>query len=259
MSALLATPEGVFWAALGAFVLVALGVFVALQWVSAPYGRHERPGWGPRISATLGWILMEAPSPIGMALGWAFADPDHRTPVSLVALLLWQLHYVHRAFIFPFRRRGGQNTMPVSVAAMAFFFNTCNAWLQSRWLFHLGPALTLGWLADPRFWLGLALFVAGYAINQHADLVLFRLRRPGETGYRVPMGGLYRLVSCPNYLGELIEWSGWALLTWSPAGLAFVVWSFANLVPRARTNHQWYLERFPDYPKERRAILPWLY
>lgn len=253
------TPEGVFWIVLTAFVAVAIVTFAALQRVSAPYGRHERAGWGPRVSATLGWVLMEAPSPVGVALGWWFAAPDHRTPPSLVFLLLWSLHYVHRAFIFPFRRRGGQNTMPASIAAMAILFNTVNAWLQSRWLFELGPVRDTGWLTDPRFLVGTALFLGGYLINQHADHVLFKLRKPGETGYKIPHGGLYGLVSCPNYLGELIEWFGWALLTWSPAGLAFAVWTAANLVPRARTNHQWYLDRFPDYPAARRAILPWLY
>ena len=105
---------------------------------------------------------------------------------------------------------------------------------------------------------GLALFAAGYFINQQSDHILLNLRKPGETGYRVPHGGLYRYVSCPNYLGELIEWSGFALLTWSPGALMFVIWTAANLVPRARTHHAWYKERFPDYPPERRAILPWL-
>ena len=49
---------------------------------------------------------------------------------------------------------------------------------------------------------------------------------------------------------------GWALATWSLPGLAFAVWTVANLVPRARANHRWYRGRFPDYPKERRALVP---
>ena len=58
---------------------------------------------------------------------------------------------------------------------------------------------------------------------------------------------------------EIVEWLGWALLTWSPAGLAFAAWTMANLVPRARAHHRWYRERFPDYPARRKALVPGLF
>jgi protein-S-isoprenylcysteine O-methyltransferase Ste14 len=104
-----------------------------------------------------------------------------------------------------------------------------------------------------------ALFFAGLAVNWQADRILRELRRPGETGYKIPVGGLYGLVSCPNYLGEILEWTGWALATWSLPGLMFAVWTAANLVPRARANHKWYRETFSDYPPKRKAVLPLLY
>jgi protein-S-isoprenylcysteine O-methyltransferase Ste14 len=82
------------------------------------------------------------------------------------------------------------------------------------------------------------------------------MRREADGAYVVPRGILFRRVSCPNYLGELIQWCGWAVATWSLAGLTFAVWTAANLVPRAHAHHRWYRERFPDYPPERRALLP---
>jgi len=78
----------------------------------------------------------------------------------------------------------------------------------------------------------------------------------GETGYKIPHGGLFERVSCPNYLGEIIEWSGWALATWCLPGLSFAVWTFANLAPRARAHHRWYRAKFPEYPEERKALIP---
>ena len=89
--------------------------------------------------------------------------------------------------------------------------------------------------------------------------MLIRLRAPGEDGYRIPRGGLYGLVSCPNYLGEIVQWGGWALLVWNPGGLAFFVWTVANLAPRALSNHRWYRKNLPDYPENRRALIPFLY
>jgi steroid 5-alpha reductase family enzyme len=106
--------------------------------------------------------------------------------------------------------------------------------------------------------IGSALFLAGFVINYRSDAILMALRGPGESGYKIPRGGLFRWLSCPNYFGEILEWSGWAIATWSVPGLAFALWGAANLVPRARATHRFYRETFPDYPKERRALVPGL-
>lgn len=239
---------------------LAVVTFLVLFFVSAAYGRHGREGWGPVIPATLGWVVMEAPSPLLFATFWALGTPDRRFSLpGLVFLGLWELHYLHRAFVFPFRRRGGAPTMPLLVAALAVCFNVVNAYLNAYWLYHLGPVRETAWLGNPSFVAGLVLFGVGFWINQQSDAILFSLRKPGETGYRIPYGGFYRYVSCPNYFGELVQWSGFALLSFSPGALAFVIWSIANLVPRAWTHHRWYHEKFPDYPKERKAILPFLF
>jgi 3-oxo-5-alpha-steroid 4-dehydrogenase 1 len=241
------------------FVPVALLTFVLLFFITAPYGRHVKNGWGPRLSETAGWIIMEAPASLLFVLYFVFSEK----PVSAVLLLffiLWQFHYFHRAFIFPFRLRASKR-MPLSVIFMGVFFNLVNTCVQGTWLFFLSPETMYGntWLADPRFILGFLFFVMGYFINKKSDALLRKLRRPGETGYRVPFGFLYRYVSCPNYFGELIEWLGWTLMTWSFAGLFFLIWTAANLVPRARSNHRWYRAHFPDYPPERKAMVPWLW
>ncbi|MEL6182594.1 MAG: 3-oxo-5-alpha-steroid 4-dehydrogenase, partial [Myxococcota bacterium] len=113
---------------------------------------------------------------------------------------------------------------------------------------------------DPRFIVGVLVFAVGMAINLHSDTLLLNLRKPHEHGYKIPHGGVYRWVSSPNYLGEIIEWFGWALATWSLGGLAFALYTAANLAPRAWTHHRWYLDTFPDtYPKERRALIPWVW
>jgi len=252
-----------YWLVFWGFAAYAALAFVSLQFTSAPYGRHLREGWGPKISATLGWIVMEAPSPLVFFACWLVADPVRRySATGLVFLVLWQTHYVYRSFIFPFRRRGGQREMPLSIVLMSILFNLANAYLNARWIYTLGPERPTAWLADPRFVAGVALFGLGWWINHQSDRILFNLREPGAPGgggYKIPHGGFFRFVSCPNYLGELIEWSGWALCTFSPAGLAFALASAANLVPRARTHHLWYREKFPEYPRERKAIVPFLY
>jgi len=229
---------------------------VALLFVVAPYGRHQRTGWGPTLTSRLGWVIMECPASIGFAAIFAFGA--HRSDaVPLVLLGLWQLHYLQRTFVYPLRIREGRKRIPLLIVTLGFSFNGLNAWVNAVWVADLGT-YSNSWFSDPRFVAGAALFFAGMSLNLHSDAILRRLRAPGEDGYAIPFGGGFRWVSCPNYLGEILEWSGWALATWSLAGLAFAVYTLANLAPRALANHRWYRDRFRDYPVGRRALFPFL-
>jgi len=240
-----------------AWLIIAGLTFLLLFFVRAPYGRYTRKGWGPMIDRRLGWIIMETPSLAGFLLFFALGDRNNGA-VYLVFLGLWSVHYFHRSFIFPFQMRGNKKSQTLAPVAMAVFFNIGNAYINGRWIFSLGPGYTESWLIDPRFMVGLSLFVAGFVICKHSDHVLAKLRGPGETGYKVPEGGLFRFVSCPNYFGEIVEWTGWAIATWSLAGLTFAVWSFANLFPRALSHHRWYKKEFADYPAGRKAVIPFV-
>ncbi|MEN0060819.1 MAG: DUF1295 domain-containing protein [Myxococcota bacterium] len=237
------------------YVLAAV-TFGLLRFITAPYGRHERQGFGPTVPARLGWVVMESPSGLGFALIF-LASGGFEKGLAPVALFgLWQLHYTFRTFIFPFRMRVGR-PMPVFVMGLAILFNCLNAYVNARWIGHFG-SYPADWVTDPRFVIGSGLFLAGFAINLHSDGVLRRLRAPGETGYCIPHEGLHRYVSAPNYFGEIIEWTGFALATWSPAGLGFAVYSVANLLPRALDHHRWYHATFEDYPPERKALIPFV-
>jgi len=97
-------------------------------------------------------------------------------------------------------------------------------------------------------------------VNNHSDHILRNLRKPNETGYKIPYGGLFNYVSDANYTGELIEWIGWAIMLWSKASLIFFLATFFNLAPRARMHHKWYLDKFKeDYPKNRKALIPFIW
>lgn len=244
-----------FWLVLLTFAF-AFQTFVLLLWINAPYGRFTRSGWGPTISTRSAWVILESPAVIVFAAIY-FAGDNAYEVVPLVLLGIWQFHYLVRTFIFPFRIRETGKRIPVLIVALAILFNVLNAYINARWISHLGE-YPIEWLTSTPFLAGLTIFVVGWIINQHADLTLFRLRKRGETHYSIPEGGLYRQVSCPNYFGEILEWTGWALATWSLAGLAFAVFTVANLLPRALATHRWYREKFPDYPKSRRALIPYL-
>ena len=112
------------------------------------------------------------------------------------------------------------------------------------------------WLLDGRFIAGAVVFLTGAAVNVTSDYRLAGLRRQQQGQYVIPRGGAFRFLSSPNLTGEIVEWIGFALMAWSLPGLAFAMWTAANLIPRALWRHRWYRRTFPDYPPSRRAVIP---
>lgn len=231
---------------------MAVIVFVALFFFKAGYGYLSSSNWGPKISNRTAWIIMEAPAFIFMSYYTVkFALSGNSTGNSSIVLYimagLYLLHYFQRSFIFPLLMRG-RSRMPVAIMLMGLVFNTLNAYLIGGWLYGQAPSgkYELNWLWSPQFVIGLLLFIAGMAINMHSDHVIRNLRKPGDTRHYIPKKGLYRYVTSANYFGELTEWIGYAILTWSPAGALFAVWTFANLGPRAKSLTEKYVSEFGD-------------
>ncbi|TMW60002.1 hypothetical protein Poli38472_000044 [Pythium oligandrum] len=255
------STEQEFHTWLTGFVFVlGLVTYAATSMINAPYGRHLRPGWGPSVNNRLGWILMECPSALWFA--WVFWQGQHKfLTTPMIAGSFWLTHYVYRAFVYPFLIRANKDKgMPVTVMLCGDFYNLINAYVNARYLSEFGDYSEDDPFSRPSFYIGLVLFVSGLFINIQSDQILINLRKPGETGYKIPHGGMFAFVSAPNYFGEILEWFGWSLLAWSPAGLSFAVYTVTNLLPRALSNHRWYLDKFREtYPPSRRAIIPFLW
>jgi 3-oxo-5-alpha-steroid 4-dehydrogenase 1 len=237
--------------------VIALVAFFALFFKTAPYGRHENEGWGKTISSRLGWIIMETPS-VYIMLIIAYIFYESLNFILIVFLAIWLLHYLNRSLIWPLRAKIKNKKMALIVAVLAFTFNTVNASIQALWIFKF-TTYDNNWLYSFPFIAGLIIFFIGMYINIKSDNILFGLRREQDQGYHIPEGFLFNKVSNPNYFGEMIEWLGWAIMTWNLAGLIFFIWTVANLLPRAVANHNWYLDKFDNYPEERKILIPDFY
>ncbi len=237
--------------------IIAVIVFFALLFITAPYGRHTKSTWGPLIDNKLGWFLMEV-CVLLVLFHFIYHGTNTVTLVNGIIITLFSLHYFNRSFIFPLRIKTNGKKMPIAIMLMSITFNSMNGFLIGYYLGDL-KMYADSWLQTPQFIIGILLFFTGMFINWQSDSILINLRKPGETGYKIPQKGLFKYVSCPNLFGEVLEWFGFAILTWSLPGLAFFLWTFANLVPRAIAHHKWYLEKFDDYPKERKKIFPFIW
>ena len=242
--------------------LLGAVVFAALYFIDAGYGKMISPKWGPTLPSRLGWMLMEMTVLLTVLYLWVTSEVRFSVPY-LLFFLFFALHYVHRTFVFPMRM-SGRSRMPLSIVLMSVTFNLINGYIQGWWLFRLAPERAYydsSWITGPAFIAGTLVFFAGMYINRRSDEIIRSLRQPGDTRHYLPKGGMYNFVTSANYFGEIVEWLGWAILTWSAAGLVFFWFTCANLVPRSNSIYHKYEKEFPDeFDKTRlKRIFPYIY
>ena len=182
--------------------IVAVFVFLALQFFEAGYGYLFDRRYGPPVPNKVGWVLMESPVFVMMWILWVMSDRMWDA-VPLVLLAMFQLHYFQRSFIFPLLIRGNSK-MPVGIMLMGAVFNTLNAAMQGGWIFYYGNYE--GWMSKPYIYIGAAVWLFGFITNLHSDYIIRHLRKPGDTKHYIPMGGMFKYVSSATTLANL--WSG---------------------------------------------------
>lgn len=254
--------KGHFWVHYGlcAFgFLLAVITFISQTRKPAPYGRHHKSNQscGPMVHQRIAHTISDATPGVLLFSLVFFLYGTQREYPNITFFCLWLCHYIHRGIIHPWIMKYSSPTTPLGIPLGGLFPNLLYSFLNADWI---GSAdYDPGYYKDPRFIIGIMVFITGYIINRCADIALCNLRAHNSVGYSVPHGSLFDMISCPNYFGEMLEWFGWALGTWSLAGTVWWLFSCATFVPRAKHNHQWYKEQFPDYPENRKALIPLLY
>ena len=234
---------------------IALGLITFLYLIysktRAPYGRHVKKKPGVRIDNSFGWFIMELPALIIMPI-LSLQNTDN--PLVILIVFIWFLHYFNRSIIFPLRINTKKKRIPILIVLSAFTFNTINGLFNG---YHVQINVSETNIFEYNIILGVLIFFIGMIINVTSDNKLISLRKD-KVGYKIPSGKLFNFVSCPNYLGEIIEWFGFFIIVPSIASLSFFLWTSFNLIPRALNHHEWYNEKFKNYPKNRKAVIPFI-
>lgn len=251
----ISTYHHVLWA----MAFMGLFVFVTLYFVDAGYGKFRSNKWGYSINNKLGWVLMECPALIPIAYTIVALTPS---ALAILFMSLYALHYVYRSFIFPALLKGNSK-MPLAITAMGATFNFTNSTLlcASVVVFPKESYTDIcSYAGNWNFWLGIVLFFMGMYTHMKADHTIRNLRKPGDTNHYLPKGGLFDYVTSANYFGELLEWTGFAILLCNPAAWMFVWWTAANLVPRAHAINKKYRAEFGnEQVGKRKRVIPFIY
>ncbi|KAL5504699.1 hypothetical protein ACEPAH_7362 [Sanghuangporus vaninii] len=273
------------------------------RFFDAPFGRFTLSDNSRMlVDGNKSWIIMEIVCPITFVatlikapLSQGSAIPplslSLRDPRTLLSLL-FLIHYVNRALIYPLRSPP-RSKAHICVPLAALFFQTTSGSLLGTYFSSpeayafLNSQKFGSAFSRPSFWLGITFWFLGWTGNVLHDEILMDIRRDAlkkkqelvdkgrakssdKPHYGIPRGYLYHYISYPNYFCEWIEWAGFSLaaapfpsLSYTGFTTAYPPWLFFfSLVfvmwSRAYRGHQWYLSKFPDYPKERRAVIPFI-
>ena len=201
---------------------------------------------------------------------WQVRSGDIVVSSNALLVSMFTMHYVNRAILYPVQMSRSSQSVPLVVIISAVIFTSLNGYVQCFYLGHIEklPPLTIS-NSDLSFQtlLGIVIFIIGMGINIHSDGVLRDLRLQNDDSdtakqrrYYIPQGTFFTRISCPNFMGEILEWLGFAIAShFSLPSVAFVLYTASNLIPRGVAHHNWYKRKFENYPVDRKwAIIPFV-
>jgi very-long-chain enoyl-CoA reductase len=188
------------------------------------------------------------------------SKPIH--PVVTIALYCHTFHYAKRLFETQFIHRFSHGTMPIGN-----LFKNCSyywgfAMFMSYFVNH--PHYTPALLGPVQSYLGLIGFIVCELGNFSIHLLLRNLRPAGTKERKIPVPDgnpltlLYNFVSCPNYTYEVFSWVSFTIMVQSLPAALFTLAGFLQMKIWADGKHRNYRKEFPNYPKGRKPIIPFL-
>ena len=252
----------VLWISYGVVALTVIGSI----FVIAPYGKFGgSQTLGVELPSKVGWWLMEIMASVCFAFFYPLGKNSTK-PVPIIFAFLYAIHYANRGWYFPWAMRVAPNSktnFSFTVSASGILVTALHGYLNALWYSQHCSYLDWNWLFSPLCVFGLLLYQTSFWSTIYLEAIMRNLRdpnpRPGDARYKIPRGYLFEYVSSPQYLTELLGFLGWAIMTWSPAGLFIFSISCANLIPRAIETHKWYRGKFEDYPAERKILIPFVW
>ncbi|KAF5279008.1 hypothetical protein FQA39_LY05686 [Lamprigera yunnana] len=182
------------------------------------------------------------------------------TGTAKIAAICWSVHYAKRLLETIFVHRFSHATMPI----LNLFKNCTYYWAFSAYVAYYTNhnLFTPPHVAQVIF--GLLLFSFSELGNLSIHLLFRNLRPAGISVRQIPkpdgllFNYLFQYVSCPNYTYEIVAWLGFSIMTSCVPALLFTLIGGYQMTVWALSKHRNYKKEFPEYPKNRKAIIPFI-
>ncbi|OLY85233.1 putative enoyl reductase [Smittium mucronatum] len=184
------------------------------------------------------------------------------SPAQRAMFFMAIFHYLKREYETLFVHRFSHGTMPFS----NLFKNCFHYYVLGGVLLAYFNYMPSGGLGTPvadnmssfRIAISILLFIASEFSNYSTHVTLKNLRPAGSTVRKIPYGYGFDMVSCPNYLFEILSWLSYAIISPSYFTWLFIIVSSAQMYLWAVKKHKAYKKEFPNYPKSRKALFPYI-
>ncbi|KAL0941254.1 steroid alpha reductase family protein [Colletotrichum truncatum] len=188
------------------------------------------------------------------------ADKKPLSPTQLLVFAMFLGHFFKREYETLFVHKFSANTMPLRNIFKNSFFYWVVSGLLCAWHVYSPTSPTALARNDAVDVLGTIVFLFGEASNALVHLNLASLRTRGGTERQIPRGYGFSLVTCPNYMFEIISWIGVVIASRSWAVLFFIVCGAFQMSQWAKGKERAYRKEFPEtYKKKKFVLLPGIY
>lgn len=216
------------------------------------------PITGPQIAWRTTFILEYlGPILIHPILYFLLPGTSGASELQTYTFALVMIHFLKREFETFYIHRFSAATMPLRNV----FTNSAHYWILggvnlAYWNYRPASPATLP--SNPYItYPALALFIVGEAGNLYTHIILRNLRSSGGTERGIPEGWGFGLVTCPNYMFEVVAWLGVALLTWSWSSVLFLAVSLLPMGSWGKKKEAKYRKEFGNrYQRKRFVMLP---
>ncbi|XP_047346667.1 polyprenol reductase-like [Vespa velutina] len=108
------------------------------------------------------------------------------------------------------------------------------------------------------------IFLLSSLVQLQTNFILASLRKSNNkvvfNGYKVPHGGLFKYLSAPLEFTEILIYLMLSVILWQSNTFHYItLWVVLNQIDFAVMTHKWYKKTFPNYPKERKILIPYLF
>ncbi|WOL19618.1 3-oxo-5-alpha-steroid 4-dehydrogenase 2 isoform X1 [Canna indica] len=208
---------------------------------------------GKRVSSRVGMLLFYTPALVAaVAAAYFLADASDR---CRLLSLIFSLHFFKRDFEVLFiHKYSGHIFVDITfIISMSYGMSVvCMTYSQYLTQGMQAPSLDLKNI-------GLVLASIGMIGNLYHHYILSTLRKEGEKGYKVPKGGLFGLVICPHYLFEITEYIGIFCISQTVYSFFYLIGTAVYLSGRSYATRRWYISKFDDFPRNVRALIPFVF